>query len=727
MNIEKMFDFTAKFLSTRGMLIESENHNLSLEAGTVGTWILVFTLTADSLEEDSEVFVQRYNFQIAHRIQTDNEQRRDYASIESTGDAQVDLGLMSTLVGNTLITGAGGISFKVTSGSLIQGDRVIIKIGDRSGGSVGSEVFWATARGRFEPVMIASNKKIRAADDIYIHILCRKEPRLLRLLGPTVTPEGEYFPLNLVVFDINRNVIDSFTGTVYFDVPPGISGLQKEYTFKHSDRGIKIFNGVKATKPGVYRIGCSLSSGRLASRSNPVVCQKNPKSRIYWGDVHAHGWGDESMLLMYDNNWKLDPTSRHDQARSIGRFDYGALSPMNMPEGPIRDEIWQAYVKGFKKNDQPGSYVPFMAMEFAYRAGDRILIFHDIETQTPFSRENAVNELYAVYGRRGDTLLETHIGGRPPYYEKFKPEREELVEIASAFGNAEWLLQRMLQNDFFPAITGASDLHLGLWGAPRAVETFRGRFIDRLHVRDSGFGNGPVGAVVADSLNRTSLWNSLRDRNGYATTGDRIYVYLDAGGYRMGQIADLPDRFEIRLTIHGQELVERIDLIVGRYLAKSCFPNELDVELSIPFDHDTMPSGKWFYFRIHQANAEYAWTAPVWFANIKERSREAKEFPPWNHCDKPHISYTEELKGYLSQLEEYLVREDDRALFGRIEPVGIVSESMGVSVKFASTIKPEEYPVTIRWFFKYEIPKIRIDWGYENFGVVDCNRGPEYV
>ncbi|GAH23279.1 unnamed protein product, partial [marine sediment metagenome] len=46
MNIEKMFDFTAKFLSTRGMLIESENHNLSLEAGTVGTWILVFTLTA---------------------------------------------------------------------------------------------------------------------------------------------------------------------------------------------------------------------------------------------------------------------------------------------------------------------------------------------------------------------------------------------------------------------------------------------------------------------------------------------------------------------------------------------------------------------------------------------------------------------------------------------------------------------------------------------------------
>ncbi|MHC4123633.1 MAG: hypothetical protein ACYSSI_08690, partial [Planctomycetota bacterium] len=82
------------------------------------------------------------------------------------------------------------------------------------------------------------------------------------------------------------------------------------------------------------------------------------------------------------------------------------------------------------------------------------------------------------------------------------------------------------------------------------------------------------------------------------------------------------------------------------------------------------------------------------------------------------------MKFFLKQLEDYLAREGDREKFGKIEPVGIVNESMGISAKFVSTVKSENYPVTIRWFYEYEIPKIRVDWGYENFGVVNCHKGP---
>ena len=51
-------------------------------------------------------------------------------------------------------------------------------------------------------------------------------------------------------------------------------------------------------------------------------------------------------------------------------------------------------------------------------------------------------------------------------------------------------------------------------------------------------------------------------------------------------------------------------------------------------------------------------------------------------------------------------------------------ESMGTAALFVSSWVAADYPVTIRWFFEFDIPKIRVDYGYESFGVVNCQTGP---
>ena len=397
-----------------------------------------------------------------------------------------------------------------------------------------------------------------------------------------------------------------------------------------------------------------------------------------------------------------------------------------MPAGGERDEIWRAYQTAFVDNDEPGTYVPFLSMEMHPLEGDRTLVFRE-SAEIPMDMRSEVKAVYDTYGDGTDSLLEVHLGGSVPKYGGYEPEEERLVEVCSAFGNAEWLLQRLLQSGYHPAITGASDLHLGLLGAPRAVETFRGRFgyhNSILSVRDSGFGSGPLGAILAEDCLRGELWSALLARHGYATSGDRIYLRLDAGGHRMGEIANLGEDFDVRLEVHGESPVERIDLIVGTSLARSWFPATDDVDLAFRFDRRVLPSGRWFYFRILQQNWEYAWTAPLWYSDGEEMGDSSRAWPAWNHTQEPPRARGSHLEALRGDLERYLGAHGDRASFGELVPLGVFGESMGRAARFASRTQPDGHPVILRWYYEMEFPRIRVDWGFQNFGVVNCEDGP---
>jgi hypothetical protein len=711
-------DFQVDFEPVRGHASRGQDSRVRVVSGTAGTWLLRVRVLASRIEPGARIVWNRYNIQLACGFQTTHPLRRDYLTVEQTGNATLELGHKA----------ARTITLTVADRPLLRGDEIVLRIGDRRSGAVGSEVFWTATRGRFTLTLIDSEGERRAAADVTVDNVHHPRPDCLRILGPTVVAPGEPFHVNVIVFDRNRNVIEDFEGRVALTVPAGLRGLPEHIDFRSVDGGCRSIEGVSAAMPGVWRIGGRLEEHGLATRSNPVVCMEEPAARIYWGDLHAHGWGDSTMLLMYDRTPKLEPSDRHRQGRAYGRFDYGAPGAMSMTaDEDERTETWQAYLDAFDEHDRPNRYVPFMSMEMHPGSdGDRTLILRD-KGPAPMDMREPAERVYDAYGELADAFLEVHIGGAPPYYTSFRPENESLVEVCSAFANAEWLMQKCLCQGYRFAVTGASDLHLGLMGAPRAVETFRGRFGGNMgmRVRDAGFGSGPVGAILAAELTRDALWTGLRSRRTYATSGDRIAVTLDAGGATMGDVADLPDCFAVALCAHGQEPVERIDLIVGEWLADSIAPDQLDVDWQFQFDRQTMPPGAWFYFRIKQVNNEWAWTAPVWFADGLARGDDERDWPRWNHAEQPGRDDISNMQAHLADLDDYLQREGDREHFGEIVPVGIVSESVGTAARFVSTWLRCDYPVTMRWFFEFEIRKLRIDWGYDFFGPVDCWRGPD--
>lgn len=708
--------FEVYFLCADGTLVEDADSQIEVVAGEIGTWILRLGVNVGRIEPGSAIIWRRRNIHMAHRLQNTHPMRRDYVSVECDGEGEIAL---ESVAENAILLVVG-------EAGLAQGDEIRLYIGDRRSGGAGCDVFWSVTEGRFllEIAPGEEAEAIQAAPDVTVHCVAHNEPDLLRLLGPTVVATGESFDMHLVIYDRNRNPVENFVGTVKFDIPEGLDGLPAEYTFCPEDAGAKVFESISAREEGVYRV--AVSGSGLDALSNPMICEDEPAKRIYWGDLHAHGWGDCTMLLMRDNTGKMLPRERHRQARLYGRYDYGAPGPMSMPPGEERNGIWQEWVSAYEEYDAREGYVPFLSMEMhPFAPGDRQLIFKAEETIVPIDMREDAETVYGRYGSRDDAMLEVHIGGAAPYYELYKPREEKIVEVSSAFGNAEWLLQKALRYGFHPAITGASDLHLGLMGSPRALEPFRGRFGKRLNVRDCGFGSGPVGALVTNEQNRDELWRSLESRHGYATSGDRIYVRLEADGHRMGEIADIPALFELELEIYGEATIERVDLIVGEYLAESFYPDAPDVTLDLDFDRLEMPPGKWFYFRIRQANGEYAWTAPIWFADGEEMGNAEIEWPAWNAAEEPDEVRTPETEMQREALEAYLESEGDREIFAEMIPIGFETSTVGTCAKFVTTISPEEYPVTLRWYYGWEHPKLRVDWGYEAFGPVDCQVGPE--
>lgn len=688
--------------------------DMKLVAGTCGTWVFRIENQACDLEASAILTLIRFNGQIAYCVQTTNPKARDYCTLET--DSQAGLKLI------TGRTNVNLLSILVESGVFRRGESCTVRIGDRRGGSVGSEVFWSATTGAFLLAVDVDGKgsfQGARGNPYPFRVVAYPEVKLLRLLGPTVARTGEPFALYLGVFDRNRNLVEDYEGHIQFDIPEGLAGLPPSCRFTQEDRGVKIFEPIRTHTPGIYRIGLHGDGAEGHFLSNPMVVRDQSKAYVYWGDVHAHGWGDSTMYLMYLRSEKLDPLSRHQQARRVGRFDFACPGAMSMDPNK-REEVWEAYREACAQMDEPGRYVPFLSYEAHPKAGDRQVIFKNLDEVTPPSMRAPMEELDKVYGERDDVLLEVHIGGAPPQWDLYRPSRERFVEICSGFGCAEWLLQRALRMGYKPAICGASDLHLGLMGGPRAVETFRGRFgyTYPMNQRDAGYGTGPITAIIATMLHREKLWEAIQARHTYATSGARIYLQVTCNGVPAGSEVELENDLQISITCYACAPLDRVDLIVGEYCVQSWYPNHIDFEERISFDASDLP-GKWVYVRVHQVDGEYAWSSPVWLRR-EDPLPPAKDLPRWNDevMDLSTIGENEATR-YLPNLKRYLEIEEDPRRFHQITPVGIFEQSVGRCALFYCYWGEERLPMSIRWFFEFEIPKIRYDLGWRDFGAYD--------
>jgi hypothetical protein len=318
-------------------------------------------------------------------------------------------------------------------------------------------------------------------------------------------------------------------------------------------------------RPGIRRIEARTpGTPTLRARSNPIEVSAKPLVQtLFWGDLHAQsviGCGARSIDAYYAH------------ARDFSASDFASHQANCFLVS--RDE-WRETASSTRRHHVPRRFVTFLGVEWSGATsvgGDHNLYFpteeadlHRCSHEFVADKSDAdtdlkhVEDVYRHY-RGSDTLVAVHVGGRTADLNWHEPQLDRLLEVHSTHATSEWFLFDALHRGYRMGVIAGSD---GVDGRP-----------GNSHPGHQSVRNvrGGLTAILAPELTRAALWQALRERRCYATTGERIVLDFRAGAARMGDaIKATAARFQIR--VEGTEALESIDLFRGTQLLRSidCF------------------------------------------------------------------------------------------------------------------------------------------------------------
>ena len=426
-----------------------------------------------------------------------------------------------------------GLQLIIRDAAMLPGDTITVAFGDRTGGSPGAVMQSFVGRLRFYVLLDAQAtgvyRPVGAPAVLYVHA---GPPDHLRAHAPSDVVVGEPFALTVVVRDRWGNVVSRRTETRLL-ATAGVHALPVE-------------------------------EAGLRGESNPIRCQPAGEAaghRVYWGDLHAQteetgGTGTLDEYFAY--------------ARECAALDFAGHQANDFQ---VSAAVWERICAETAAHDAANRFTTFAGYEWSgntpaggdhnvhFRGGDKQTwtLHRSSHWQVPDDSDETtdrypVTELYRTFAGRDDVLLIPHVGGRYANVRKYFDESlMPLVEIASCWGVFEWLYADALERGMLLGFSAGSDDHTGRPGMSFAAPS---QFATA----------GGLTAVLATERSRTALWEGLRARRTYATTGPRILLDVAAitpdARHPMGTLLDVGrDGVELSVAVHGTAPLWRVELL----------------------------------------------------------------------------------------------------------------------------------------------------------------------
>ena len=477
------------------------------------------------------------------------------------------------------------LTVRVSGGYLSEADRITIVFGDTSKGSPGMRLqtfvesafeFKVTADvcavGHFIPIPNTPSISVVPG-----------EPVVWRAVLPSLRRPGEPFQFGLKAEDKWGNPTDRAAAQFRFETTLPVEGLPETYRYERGAKSVA-FEALSVDRPGTLRIAVKDDAGEIVAQSHPLVVRAG-RYGGYWGDLH--GQSGESIGVT---------TSREyfDFARNKAFLD---VTSHQANDFQVNNAFW-AYLNALTAEYlEEGRFVTFPGYEWSGNTavgGDRNIFFRtegrqihrsshallhergDLDTDAPTARR-----LFEMLADE-DCVGYAHVGGR--YADigyAHDPKIETAMEIHSAWGTFEWLL-----TDGFPlghrsGVVCNSDGHKGRPGASYPGASTFGAY-------------GGLTCFFAEELSRDGIFECLRRRHHYGTTGTRLHLdvraalqtsarlfdsdpkaFPDTGAQAvdqvmMGDIAQTDDAaVMLRIEVIAQTPIERIELRNGSETIKT--------------------------------------------------------------------------------------------------------------------------------------------------------------
>ncbi|MEO8054724.1 MAG: CehA/McbA family metallohydrolase [Acidobacteriota bacterium] len=352
---------------------------------------------------------------------------------------------------------------------------------------------------------------------------------------------------------------------------------------------------------------------------------------VYFGDPHSHsilsdaktGHPDQLLALSRDRlGLDFDVVSDHSE---MGLLQPSEFAELRATAGAI---------------DAPGRFVSLTGWEWTAGSsfGHRVLLYkddgprHTHRSTDPDS--DTIEKLYRHAREHGAVMSPHHTGhalwGRwnpaAPHEEDLEPN----FEIASWHGRYEFYGNPREGRRQVPGHQYQDALrlgrHVGVMGAS-----------DTHHLSP---GEGGVTAVLAERLDRASIFDAIRNRRNYATTGARIVLEFTADGAPMGSILSAKGPMTLAVRVEGTAPIDRVEIVrnlrdtfaavrmrqtPGEAAAEYVLYDPKDpqgvnwlktedarrVSFAVQDSPDAAGETSW-YVRVTQADGEQAWSSPVW-------------------------------------------------------------------------------------------------------------------
>ena len=412
----------------------------------------------------------------------------------------------------------GGVRITVNGGYLSEGDTITVHFGDTAQGSPGMRMQTIAESAYQLKVSVDScaTGQFAPLDDALCLELVAQPPHLYSIVAPTLRRPGEPFFIGIRVEDLWGNPTSPGAKTFRIEADGPVDGLPDTVTFADGALAREI-PGLSIAAERTTRIRLFDGDTVLAT-SNPILTRDAPHA-AYWGDLHGQS-GETVGIGTIDEYMAF--------ARDLAFLD---VTGHQGNDFQITNAFWQRINDLTTELDEDGRFTVFPGYEWSGNTpvgGDHNVFFRHPDRQIVRSSHamladrddlatdaNTLDALFdALSGE--DAVLWSHVGGRPADVSRaHDPALKTAVEVHSNWGTFEWILTDSLAFGHRIGVVSNSDGHKGRPGAGPPGATEFGAY-------------GGLTCFLAPELTRDALFECMRRRHHYGTSGSRIALDVSA-------------------------------------------------------------------------------------------------------------------------------------------------------------------------------------------------------
>ncbi|MEM7168802.1 MAG: DUF3604 domain-containing protein [Pseudomonadota bacterium] len=488
----------------------------AFEARSLQSFTLTYTAGRFGLDDTGAIkIVHRYSNDWGY-LQIDDPAGYNYVTARASNGSRLQLAYQD---GGEQRPWYRSLKVTVRGDGLYEGDQITILFGDRSQGSPGLKLQTFCESG-FEFKVLAdvcATGHFLPIPDTPIISIVPGPPARWKAVLPSLRRPGEVFRLGLKAEDLWGNPTDQAEDTLYLETSLPIDGLPARIDFTPGQRAV-VLDGLSVAEEGTLRVTVINRDGTTVAESNPLVLQAGERSG-YWGDMHGQS-GESVGINTAEEYFHF--------ARNLAFLD---ATGHQANDFQINNAFWDLINRLSADYQEDHRFVTFPGYEWSGNTavgGDRNVYFRregrqirrsshallpdrsDLETDA-----NTAAQLFSDL-QDEDCVVYAHVGGRYADIEQaHDPRLESAMEIHSAWGTFEWLLTDGFALGHRAGVVCNSDGHKGRPGASYPGAASFGAY-------------GGLTCFLAKELTRDSIFECLRRRHHYGTTGNRLHLEVTA-------------------------------------------------------------------------------------------------------------------------------------------------------------------------------------------------------